>query len=126
MTNGEKYRDEILKKYESRTLFCDEFVRPNVLKRDSCNGIGCCQCGVITALWLNEEYKEPGVDWSKVEVDTPIFVSQYPIIDNGLKRYFAKYEDGKVFAWKEGRTSFSANNDVEYTSWNYAKLVEEK
>lgn len=27
--------------------------------------------------WLQEEYKEPEVDWSKVEVDTPILVRDY-------------------------------------------------
>ena len=39
------------------------------------------------------------------------------------KRYFAKYEDGKVYAWSNGRTSWTTSYMI---SWKYAKLVENK
>jgi len=74
--------------------------------------------------WLFSEYKEePEVDWSKVKVDTPILVtsSEDAIY---LKRYFAKYENGKVYAWKYGATSWAANNEYAVSSWKYAKLAE--
>lgn len=68
---------------------------------------------------LAEMNFEETIDWSKVPVDTKILVS-----DNGetwFKRYFDKYKNGKIYAWADGRTSFSArNNDV--TGWKYAKL----
>ena len=63
------------------------------------------------------------VDWSKVEVDTKILVS----IDNKrwYKRYFAKFEDGKIYTFANGTTSFSYNYR-ELVPWNYAKLYEEE
>lgn len=63
------------------------------------------------------------VDWSKVPVDTPILVSDV----NGQecsKRYFAFFEDGKVYAWVGGATSWSADNDKDVLKWEYAKLAE--
>ena len=60
------------------------------------------------------------VDWSKVEVDTPILVR-----NNGCvwtKRYFAEYKNGKVRAYYNGATSWSS--DGRMGSWDYAKLAE--
>lgn len=64
------------------------------------------------------------VDWSKVEVDTKILVS---CTDHGVwcKRHFAKYENGKVYAWANGATSFTSQKDDNITYWEYAKLAEE-
>ena len=66
------------------------------------------------------------VDWSKVSVDTKILVSD---CINGAgeviewkKRHFAKYENGKVYTWLDGKTSFTTKNNM---SWIYAKLYEE-
>lgn len=64
------------------------------------------------------------VDWSKVEVDTKILVRNGEI-DNWEKRYFAKFENGAVYAWADGKTSFTARNDEYVFPWNYAKLAEE-
>ena len=44
-----------------------------------------------------EEDKEPEVDWNKVEVDTPILVRDVKY-RRWVKRYFAKYKEGIVFA----------------------------
>lgn len=62
------------------------------------------------------------VDWSKVEVDTPIFVRNR-IEDTWKCRYFAKYEDGKVYTWCGGRTSWSNVIDYEPVNWEYAELA---
>lgn len=62
------------------------------------------------------------VDWSKVEVDTPIFVRNR-IEDVWKCRYFAKYEDGKVYTWCGGRTSWSNVISYEPVNWNYAELA---
>lgn len=67
--------------------------------------------------------KELGiVDWSKVKVDTPILVSN----DNKewIKRYFARYEDGNVYGWLNGKTSWTATGELSIGYWNYAKLAE--
>lgn len=69
---------------------------------------------------LCEEYQEPSVDWSKVAVDTKVLVS-----DDGekwYKRYFASYEDGRVYVWYGGGTSWNGSLTSPY---NYAKLAEE-
>lgn len=62
------------------------------------------------------------VDWSKVEVDTPIFVRNR-IEDVWKCRYFAKYEDGKVYTWCGGRTSWSNVISYEPVNWEYAELA---
>ena len=64
---------------------------------------------------------EDKVDWNKVEVDTKVLVRNKPD-DNWLKRHFAKYEDGKVYVFKNGRTSWSSRG---ITHWQETKLWEE-
>lgn len=61
------------------------------------------------------------VDWSKVEVDAKILVSNDDI--KWYRRYFAKYENDKVCTFVDGATSFSSGGY--YTSWEYAKLYKE-
>ena len=72
---------------------------------------------------------EEVIDWSKVPVDTKILVSN---CINGAgeviewkKRHFAKYENGIVYAWYDGQTSFTAELDGSCMDWEFAKLYEE-
>lgn len=62
------------------------------------------------------------IDWDKVEVDTPILVR---MSDKGpwAHRYFAKYENGKVYAWINGKTSWSNCISDEPSCWECAKLA---
>lgn len=62
------------------------------------------------------------VDWSKVAVDTPVLVSN----DNKewIKRYFARYEDGNVYCWLNGKTSWTALCELSIGHWDYTKLAE--
>lgn len=127
MKNYEKYADE-LKEYKGQN-FCKDFVMPNILKSDNCGGLSCGACYMLQTIWLLEEYEEPEeepeVDWSKVEVDTPILVRDTEDTESAtvvwLKRYFAEYKDGLVYAWTNGRTSW---NEDEMYGWHYAKLAE--
>ena len=121
MKNYEKYADE-LKEYKGQN-FCKDFVKPNILKSDSCDGLACGACYMLQTIWLMEEYEEPEVDWSKVEVDTPILVTNFED-SKWRRRYFAKFEDGKVYAWVDGGTSWSSDNKTH--KWNYAKLAEDE
>ena len=66
---------------------------------------------------------EKPIDWSKVEVDTKILVGDFESVWH--KRYFAKFKNGKVYAWKNGKTSFTAVSDNDIVAWNFAKLAEE-
>lgn len=62
------------------------------------------------------------VDWSKVPVDTKLIVS-HATGHPDYCRYFTKYENGKVYAWDYGATSWSS--DVHTKSyWEHAKLAE--
>lgn len=118
MKNREKYADKIINYKGSN--FCNEFVIPTILK--SCECLGSCErCIMLQLLWLEEEYEEPEVDWSKVAVDTPILVRDSKT-GNWLKRYFAKFKDEKVYAWFYGKTSWTS--DDEPKEWKYAKLAE--
>ena len=118
MKNYEKYANEI-REYKG-THFCSEFIQPYILKTDSCGDLHCDACYMRQLLWLLEEYEEPEVDWSKVEVDTPILVRNS---ENGewKRRHFAKYEHGHVYVWNNGSTSWSACHMYDY---KYAKLAE--
>lgn len=72
--------------------------------------------------WANSKYVEPPIDWSKVTVDTPILVRDNSFSEWG-KRYFAKYENGSVYAWSNGTTSWSGDR---CTPWELAKLPEKE
>ena len=86
--------------------------------------------GVMAALpklTANEVYdiaEELGiVDWSKVKVDTPVFVRDSEN-DVWKCRYFAKYEYEKVYTWVDGRTSWSNKIIDVPVCWKYAELAE--
>lgn len=63
------------------------------------------------------------VDWSKVKVDTPIYVREH---ENNTweKRHFAFFKNGRVYAWLSGTTSWTNNDSNATFSWKYAKLTE--
>lgn len=121
MKNYEKYSDEI---NNAKWLdFCEDFVMPYILNSSTCTGISCMACQLKQMAWLLKEYeepKEPEIDWNNVEVDTPILVRVNEDVE-WLKRYFAKYENGAVYAWDFGRTSW---NETIMIKWDYAKLAE--
>ena len=121
MKNYEKYADEI-REYKGEN-FCADFVKPHILKSRGCTNTSCDQCKMLQTIWLLEEYKEPEepeVDWSKVEVDTPILIRDYEG-QEWARRYFAKYENKTIYAWDYGRTSWTGDG---VTDWRYAKLAE--
>ena len=119
MKNYEKYADKI-KEYKDKD-FCNDFVKPHILKSRGCTNTNCDQCKMLQTIWLMEDYKEPETDWSKVEVDTPILVRDYES-QEWEARHFAKYEDGVIYTWDGGSTSWTSKGNV--TEWKYAKLAE--
>ena len=64
---------------------------------------------------------EDKIDWDEVEVDTKVLVRDRPY-NEWLKRYFAKYENGKVYVFNDGRTSWSSRG---ITHWEETKLWED-
>lgn len=87
---------------------------------------------VITLHGLLPDFNEPNyldigkylgiVDWSNVPVDTPIFVEK--TLGVVVKRHFAKFENGRVCFFGDGRTSWSSeSNGITYIAPKYVKLV---
>ena len=123
MKNYEKYVDKI-KEYGGNN-FCSMFIEPHILKPIglSCGDLTCGACRVLQLIWLTEggEPKEPETDWSKVKVDTPVLVRDSE--DKDWERfYFAKYENGLVYTWVAGATSWTAKGNM--YKWRFAKLAE--
>ena len=122
MKNYEKYAEEI-KNYDG-VNFCNNFVIPVIRKGCECSK-SCEQCRMLQNIWLREDYEEPKVDWGKVKVDTPVLVRDSENTE-WLKKYFAKYEDGIVYVWNLGRTSWTAPHNKSVSAWQYAKLIEDE
>lgn len=62
------------------------------------------------------------IDWENVPVDTLIKVRKADY--EWVYRYFAKYEDGLIFAFANGATSVTAVNKDAVIGYKVAKLVE--
>lgn len=128
MLNIEKYKEMLINMeiidVNKLAVVNDKPVKcTDLYKCDECDFGGKKGCEPYVEEWLFSEYKEPEVDWSKVKIDTPILVKDI-LKSEWIKRYFAKYENGRVYVWKEGKTSWSAVNEHDVNSWKYAKLAE--
>lgn len=122
-----KYDNVTMKEYmKKKKEMLDDLGRTG----NECSSIRCSECLLKScegieminpdkALEIVMEY-EPKVDWSKVEVDTKVLVRDSKEA-NWKHRYFSKYEDGIIYAWNDGRTSFTSDYS-EMTEWEYAKL----
>lgn len=72
--------------------------------------------------WLEKEYKpEDYVDWSKVDIDTPVFVRDSEDED-WIPRHFYKFENGLLYAFQEGKTSFTSY-ELSCMNWKHMKLA---
>ena len=126
MLNIEYYKDE-LKEIIIRNIGIDSITG----KPKMCDELFCLDCVFKdqdacspkkVEQWLQSEHVEQ-VDWSKVKVDTPILVRDNEK-QEWLKRYFA-YLDGKIiYAWRYGKTSWSAENGFDVYPWDCVKLAE--
>ena len=132
MTNKEQFLDEILNAFipyiavtDGHITHCgqgllDETQCSHCLfnsKREEIDS----QCCIDTKReWFNREYTPNFyIDWSKVEIDTPIFVRNYGA-DEWYRRHFAFYKDGKVYAYVDGRSSFTS--EISPHAWDEAKI----
>lgn len=126
MLNIEYYKDELkeiiirsigIDSITGKPKMCDELFCLDCVFKDK----GACSPKKVEQ-WLQSEHVEQ-VDWSKVEVDTPILVRESEQ-NPWLKRYFAKFKDGKVYAWNGGKTSWSIEDKTGMLCWKYAKRAE--
>lgn len=94
---------------------CDCLFQPDNM-RFRCNG----QC---VKEWAESEYVEYEVDWSKVPVDTPVYC-QANICQDESPGYFAKFKNGAVYIWKDGKTSFTSRYRDDICSCQFVRLAE--
>lgn len=133
MKNREKYREEIVKAIEDS--YSCEFMIKTVnpvygdgweRKDELCQRAECEACLKLFALWLDEEYEEPEVDWENVPVDTLVRVKAVAA-DVWVLRYFkginACNPEERFVAWADGKTSVTANGRC--TNWAFCELAEE-
>ena len=133
MKNREKFTNELIE----FALHGQRFGVKNG-KPVCCEEFSCEECDYYTKScsdmtdWAEQEYiEQPNVDWSKVPVDTPIFVRDDDE-EEWTKRHFYKYVNGRIRTFDGGKTSFTSNNFDdkhgmygETTGWLQGKLAEE-
>lgn len=124
MTNREKYANEIRIALSQNTFaeFYDKYINP-AYESGEFYLLHHHERAIYTILWLDEEYTEPEVDWSKVEIDTPILVRDHEA-GRWCTRHFAEFKNGNVYAWEKGCTSWTAVHGA-MTPWQQAKIAEE-
>lgn len=109
MLNKEKYEKEILEiacsgdclainKHTNKLCACEHLICTDCKFNSSDN------CSDVCKDWCNSEYREPEVDWSKVPVDTPIYVR---FGEDWHPRYFARSVNNGIYHFNDGKTSFT-------------------
>lgn len=84
-------------------------------------------CSEMRMDWAESEHIEYELDWTKVPVDTPIKVwnEGWASMDH-IPRHFAKYENGRIYAWVDGKTSFTVTNHLSQLcmrQWDHSELT---
>ena len=133
MKNREKYKNELMDVIKKDGNICKFMINHGVSQmfgkdmESFCRETECTFCTTALNLWLDEEYEEPEVDWSKVPVDTLVRVRDREDQEWTL-RYFKGIDDGnsmcRYSVWESGATSKTANNG--YMCWKYCELVEDE
>lgn len=126
MTNFEKYKDDIINAVahgdrvgvkDGELIMCDDIYCTECIFYD-----GSGDCGNRMVDWLNAEYVEPVIDWSKVPIDTKVLCRD-KVTEECLKRHFAGINDnGRLTSFKGGRTSWT--NDGDKIPWTFMKLAD--
>lgn len=126
MTNREAYKDEldkilvgIIALVKGKPVLCEKTDCNKCDIQEMC-GQGKYRWKIFD--WLNAEYQEPPVDWSKVPIDTPVLASNDG--ESWSRQYFAGIgDDGNPETFYAGATSWSSCI-IEHCSYKYVKLAE--
>lgn len=133
MKNREKYKNELMDVIKMDGRICGFVKKHGVFQMfgkdlDSFCEMTCVTCGAALQLWLDEEYEEPEVDWTKVPVDTLVRVRDGEY-EKWRLRYFSgffEHDSIKYETWNSGRTSKTADGTSDATTWRYCELVEDE
>lgn len=128
MLNKEKFKDSIdfIRKIGNELALCNG--RPAICYKIDC---GDCDfdkeddCEKAEEKWLNSEYDATETDWTKVSIDTPIFVKNQED-DPWQRRHFAGYKHGMVYAYSNGQTSWTIDKIGSLQNceaWKYAECA---
>ena len=74
---------------------------------------------------LNSDFLEIA-DWDTVEVNTVVKVRMNWGDTRWRIRHFAKYEDGYVKVWTNGKTSYTVQNEFDTEDWDEVVLFNEE
>lgn len=125
MLNREAYKDTldnllagVVAVVYGKPVLCEDANCSDCLLRESC-GEKANRKKFID--WLNAEYQEPPVDWSKVPIDTPVLASCDG--ERWYRRYFAGVRGGKPETYDVGATSWSVY-DNRTCAWPFMKIAE--
>lgn len=132
MKNREKYKNELMDVIKMDGRICGFVKKHGVFQMfgkdlESFCEMTCVTCGTALQIWLDEEYKEPEVDWDKVPVDTLVRVRNKESEDWRLmyfKEYCGNYHYNRYVTWAAGKTSKTAEGAC--TGWQYCELVEDE
>lgn len=111
-------QEKIVNQYES---FCIGFFNESLvyitLSHDTITKIYENTPDGLKIIWDRKNF----IDWANVAIDTKVQVKH--IGGRWENRYFAKYEDGKVYTFTDGATSFSTDGSL--IAWDEARLYKE-
>lgn len=122
MTNYEYYKEKIkaitdlgltfaVNKDAEEIVLCDEL---------SCGDcLFCPDCDTAKFEWAYKEYI-PVINWANIPVDTKVYVRD-SLKEECQPAYFAKYENGTIYTWVDGKTSFTTEK---IQIWKSVKLAE--
>lgn len=130
MLNKEKYAKEII------DIICNTGELPAVIKGRpyNCEGKSCEDCEFYNTSccngfkeWANSECVEHEIDWTKVPIDTPVYVRDFSI-RQWNKRHFHKFDKDNEFyyCYCDGQTSWTSEEDDNNMciGWRQCKLAE--
>lgn len=113
-----KGKDIAIRKNDGIPCVCNDLNCDNCLLNYD---IDVCRDSLLN--WAESEHVEYEVDWMKVPIDTPVYY-QVDILQNADKGYFAKFKNGVVYIWKDGKTSFTSRYRDDICSCQFVRLAE--
>ena len=130
MIYKEKYKDKLF------DWFCKERYMPAIVNGEykECSSTKCSECELFdlnldcTTVFnnlLNSKVKE--IDWTKVPVDTPVYVrdeNDHPWRKRHFKKFDAHNNEYPYRSYDDGRTSWSSDSSEQVCGWKQCKLAE--